>query len=189
MIKLVFLLEERSAKVFLDSFLPRFLSDGVSFQCVPHEGKQDLEKSIPRKIRGWREPNTYFVVLRDQDAGDCRKIKERLTGLCAQAGRIDTLIRIVCRELESWYLGDLNAVETALGKKSLSSLQKAAKYRNPDALMNPSQEIKKLVPEYQKISSSRLIGKTIDCNQSVSTSFRNFTKGLNTFVQKLKEAS
>ncbi len=186
MINLVFLLEERSAKAFLESFLPRFFSEKVIFQCIPHEGKQDLEKSIPRKIRAWRTPNTYFVVLRDQDAGDCLKIKERLQKLCVKAGRADVLVRIACKELESWYLGDLNAVEKALGIRNLVKLQKKSKYRDPDSLVNPSQEIEKLVPEYQKIASSRRIGRTIDYNHCKSTSFKNFTRGLKFFTEKIK---
>jgi hypothetical protein len=55
---LVFLLEERSMQAFLAGFLPRILPDGVGFQLVPHEGKTDLERSIPRKLRGWRTPET-----------------------------------------------------------------------------------------------------------------------------------
>lgn len=47
MSRIVFLLEERSMKTLLDGLLPRFLP-GISFLCIPHEGKQDLEKSIPR---------------------------------------------------------------------------------------------------------------------------------------------
>ena len=33
--------------VLLDGLLPR-LYPGLPFQCIPHEGKSDLEKSIPR---------------------------------------------------------------------------------------------------------------------------------------------
>ena len=60
--KLVFLLEERSMKALLDGLLPRFLPD-LKFQCVPHEGKHDLEKSIPRKLRAWQEPGVRFVIM------------------------------------------------------------------------------------------------------------------------------
>lgn len=186
----MFLLEETSAKAFLESFLPRFLQDdNISYLCIPHEGKQDLEKSIPRKIRAWRTPNTYFIVLRDQDANDCKKIKNGLTKICKDAGRSDTLIRIACRELESWYIGDLNAVERALARTNLSKLQNKAKYRNPDSLMNPSQEILKLVPEYQKISSSRLIGKFINYDTCASTSFQNFKRGLVSSILKWKTSN
>ncbi len=50
-----FLLEERSMKVLLEELLPRSFPD-VRFLCLAHEGKQHLEKSVPRKLRGWREP-------------------------------------------------------------------------------------------------------------------------------------
>lgn len=48
---LVFLLEELSMKVFLEGLLPRVLPEHIGVQLIPHEGKSDLEKSIPRKLR------------------------------------------------------------------------------------------------------------------------------------------
>jgi hypothetical protein len=80
MSRIVFLTEEYSMKVLLDGLLPR-LAPGLRFLCVPHEGKQDLEKSIPKKLRAWREPGVRFVVLRDNDGGDCRGLKDRLAAL------------------------------------------------------------------------------------------------------------
>jgi len=50
---LVFLPEERSMKTFLEALLPRLFPD-LAFFCIAHEGKSDLEKSIPRKLKGWR---------------------------------------------------------------------------------------------------------------------------------------
>ena len=47
MSRVVFLLEEYSMKALLDALLPRLFPD-LRFLCVPHEGKGDLEKSIPR---------------------------------------------------------------------------------------------------------------------------------------------
>jgi len=87
----------------------------VDWQLVPHEGKTDLIRSIPRKLRAWREPGVRFVVVHDQDQADCLQLKGTLTELCRDAGRSDTLVRIACRELEAWYLGDLAAVEAGLG--------------------------------------------------------------------------
>ena len=58
-------------RVLLDSLLPR-LFPGLSFLCVPHEGKTDPERSIPRKLRRWREPGVLrFAVVRDNDGGNC----------------------------------------------------------------------------------------------------------------------
>ena len=55
--------------ILLDQMLPRFFPE-LRFQCVPHDGKRDLMKSIPRKLRGWREPGVRFVVVQDQDQDD-----------------------------------------------------------------------------------------------------------------------
>ena len=97
--RLVFLLEEQSMKVLLDNLLPRCFPD-LKFLCVPHEGREDLERSIPRKLRAWKTPGNRFVILRDTDSEDCRVIKDRIRGQCEVAGRKDTVVRLVCRELE-----------------------------------------------------------------------------------------
>lgn len=44
--RVVFLLEEYSMKVLLDGLLPRLFPD-LLFQCVPHDGKGDLETVSP----------------------------------------------------------------------------------------------------------------------------------------------
>ena len=46
MSRVVFLLEERSMKALLDVLVPRIVP-GLPFLCVPHEGKDDLEKARP----------------------------------------------------------------------------------------------------------------------------------------------
>lgn len=84
MSRVVFLLEEPSMKVLLDGLLPR-LFPGLPFWCIAHEGKSDLELSIPRKLRAWREPGVRFVVIRDNDGGDCRGLKAALRGCAKQA--------------------------------------------------------------------------------------------------------
>ncbi|MCY4285477.1 MAG: DUF4276 family protein [Thiotrichales bacterium] len=81
-----------------------------TFQCIPHEGKRDLVRSIPRKLRAWREPDVRFVVMRDQDGEGCHEVKSRLVAICRNAGRSDVLVRVVCRELEAWYLGEPEAL-------------------------------------------------------------------------------
>ena len=107
---LVFLLEEPSAQDALEGILPRILPDDIDVQYLVFEGKQDLERRMGRRMRAWLHPDTRFIVLRDQDSGDCRTIKSNLARLCREAGKPDTLVRIACRELESWFVGDLAAI-------------------------------------------------------------------------------
>ncbi|MDR1306402.1 MAG: DUF4276 family protein, partial [Treponema sp.] len=112
MTKIVFLLEEPSAKEVLLVLLPQIIPlEKVAFQCLPHEGKSALQKSIPRKIRAWNEPDVHFVILHDQDSADCVALKKELCKLAENDNHPDTLVRIACSELESWFLGDLSAVE------------------------------------------------------------------------------
>ncbi|MBI5244422.1 MAG: DUF4276 family protein [Elusimicrobia bacterium] len=170
MSRLVFLLEERSMKVFLGALLPR-LFPGLPFLCVPHEGKQDLEKSVPRKLRAWREPGARFIVLRDNDGADCRALKNRLSRLCRKAGRSDALVRIACQELEAWYLGEPDALAEAFGDETLRGIGAQAIYREPDAVPQPSAELEKLVPEFQKISGARRIAAHLSKERNTSRSF------------------
>ncbi len=180
---LVFLLEELSMKAFLEGFLPRILPPDVHVRLVPHEGKSDLEKSIPRKLRAWRTPNTQFVVVRDQDAGDCVRIADHLRALCADAGRADTLVRIACRELEAWFLGDLQAVADAFELPRLASLQSQKKYRQPDSIGSPSRELAALVPGYGKVAGARRLGPALDVERCCSPSLAAFVRGVQRTAQ------
>jgi hypothetical protein len=182
--KLVFMLEEPSMKEVLESILPRLLPDHVDYLCIPHQGKSDLEKSIPIKLRAWREPNVHFVIMRDQDASDCRALKQQLALVCFQAGRSDCLVRIVCRELESWFLADLKAVELGTCVSGIATKQNKIQFRNPDANSSPSRALKKLIPGYQKISGARAIAPHLDLGNTRSRSFAAFVEGVTALVAK-----
>lgn len=71
MITLVFFLEEPSAEEMLKGILPKILPDYVVARFIVFQGKQDLEKQLVRRLKLWRAPNSLFLVLRDQDSGDC----------------------------------------------------------------------------------------------------------------------
>ncbi|WP_285906056.1 DUF4276 family protein [Pseudodesulfovibrio pelocollis] len=179
MITLVFFLEEPSAKEMLSSLLPRILPEGVSLEFRVFNGKQDLDKNLTPKLRGWLRPNCVFVVMRDQDLGDCKAIKSKLARLCLDAGRNDVLIRIACRELESFYLGDLHAVEKGLGLKGIGKRQRQAKFRNPDKLQHPSEELDRLTDNrYAKMSGSRAIAPYLDPETNLSSSFKVLVSGI-----------
>ena len=141
MMTLVFFLEELSAKEMLSGILPKILPDNIQPRFVVFEGKQDLEKQLVRRLRLWRIPNCQLFVLRDQDSGDCRLIKRNLLEKCNKANKPNTVVRVACHELESFYLGDLRAVDKGLKLGTLSKLQNKRKYREPDSLSNPAQEL------------------------------------------------
>ncbi|MEI6262567.1 MAG: DUF4276 family protein [Deltaproteobacteria bacterium] len=183
--KVIFLLEELSMKAFLEGYLTRLMPD-LDFLCIQHEGKQDLEKSIPRKFRAW--PGAVFVVLRDNDGADCRAIKARLKRLSEKNGQADVLIRIACQELESWYLGVPETIAEVYSRPKLAELGRKAKYRNPDHLGSPSAELAKLVPEFRKMDGARRMGMSMPLVESEnrSRSFRIFVEGLSRMIPNAK---
>ena len=180
--QLVFLLEEESMKALLDILLLQLLPPD-RFLCIPHEGKQDLEKSIPRKLRAWQTTDAVFVIVRDKDRADCTDVKKRLMDLCVQAGRGDSLIRIACHELEAWFLGDLSAVEQAFGIKKLSAQQQKSKFKDPDKLANASEELEKLVKGYRKVSGARKIAPHMKLHRNYSHSFNCFISGVRRLIE------
>lgn len=181
--QLVFFLEEPSAREMLKGLLPKFLPEEICARFVVFEGKQDLEKRLPKRLRAWRQPDSLFLVLRDQDRGNCIDIKSNLAAKCADAGYPRTMVRIACHELETFYLGDLQAVAASIGPKSLAKMQNKAKYRNPDRLSNPALELKKIAPSYQKLSGSRDIGPHLDLVTNRSHSFSNLVSGINRLIE------
>lgn len=181
MTQLVFLVEEASMAELLGGILPRMIPESVAFRCIPHEGKSDLEKSIPRKLKAWKNPEVSFVIVRDNDQGDCRSLKSRLQDLCAAGRRPESLVRIVCQHLEAWYLGDLAAVEKAYGRNDLRRLQEKSMYRDPDRQGSAKEVLRRLVPEYQQMAGARLIGEYLDVSANgpnQSKSFQVFLSGV-----------
>lgn len=185
--ELVFFLEEESAKVMLVGVLAKIIKQTLPVRYVVFEGKQDLEKQIIKKLRGYNNREAFFIILRDQDSADCISVKNELKQKCITAGKPDAIVRIACRELESWYLSDLTAVEKAYSKKGISEIQAQKKYRNPDHLGSPSRELKKIVPEYQKIEGSRLISNFLDINNSRSTSFYHLIESIKKIAAQIGE--
>lgn len=189
--QLVLFLEEASAKAALEGLLPRLLPEELLVHYIVFEGKSDLEKQIVRKLRGWIHPDeTAFIILRDQDSGDCHKIKRDLREKCIAAGKPSTIVRIACRELESWYFGELQAVENALGVPNLKRYAKSSKYRIPDEIKKPSNELVEITGrKYQKIAGSRKIGKclSIEAKENTSESYSHFIKGLNNALASLNK--
>ena len=174
----VFLVEELSMADFLNELLPRLFPD-LEFRCVPHEGKTDLEGSLVRTLRSWRTPGVRFVVMRDQNGGDCHSVKAKLNDLCAQGRRPDSLVRVVCRELEAWYIGDEGALAAAFpaAANRIGQGLRKRRFRNPDEVTQPAKALSDLIPHFQKQSGARSLGRHLS-QQNRSRSYRVFLAGV-----------
>lgn len=190
--RLIFLLEEPSMKSLLEGLLPRIFPGMVlaqHFQCITHQGKSDLDTSIPRKLKSWKFPGDRFVILRDNDNADCVNLKARFVRLCNESGRPDTLIRLVCQELEGWYIGDLEALAEAFATPRLDSPALQKRFADPDAWQKPSHELARLIPEFQKGSAARLMAECLEEKRNVSRSFQAFIGGIRRLANEMGYAA
>lgn len=181
------LVEEPSMKVFLSAVLPKILPEGfgLNINCFvrPHQGKNDLKKSIPKKVRALShyQIESKVVILIDQDSSDCKTLKSEIVDLCQSAGNCPALVRIVCRELEAWYLGDMQAIGLAFPAFNPARHQGKQKFRNPDAC-NAADELRKIIPGFGKMAAARTIPEHMTLESNRSQSFNQFLTGLIAFL-------
>jgi hypothetical protein len=183
---LVFCLEELSARAMLEALMPRMINPKIApeIEYLTFKGKQHLHKNLLNKMSSWHKPNSFFIVLQDQDSNDCKTLKQALNQLCKQSGKSYT-IRIACHELESYFLGDLAAVAKAFKMPSLEKQQTKSKYRNPDALGNASEELEKITQkQYRKVAGARAIAQHLNLapEHNTSTSFHHLLRSIRSAI-------
>ena len=145
-------------------------SEGV-LTIIDHEGVGDLIASLPRKLRAWRDQTAHFLIIRDNDRGACIQRKKQLQDIVDAAGKTERAkIRIVCQELESWFIGDTHALE-ALGVVRPGKRPRVLR-GDPDMVPHPKRALRELMPTYQPISGSKAIAPHLDIVANRSASFR-----------------
>jgi hypothetical protein len=172
MVELEVLVEEESAAEAVRVILARLLADDqVRFNVRKFQGKPDLLKKLPDRLRGYaraceKGQDIRVAVLVDRDTDDCSELKGRLdriaadTGLAPRAhagasGQFRVLNRIAVRELESWYFGDWPAVRKAF-PKAPEEAPKRFRYGSPDiAHGKPSEAFEKIL----RTSGVRVVSK------------------------------
>ena len=137
----------------INVILPRLIGDSKNhtWQTHPHQGKGHLLKKLPMELRAYGKFMPWdwrIVIVLDQDKDDCKQLKQQLTQWVDEAGVNDqTAVRIAVAELESWFLGDTQALETVFPKLSRSKLGGKARYRNPDDRPDPSDDLDRELKE------------------------------------------
>lgn len=182
---IVIMTEESSMEVTLGILIRAQYPDlieGLHWWVLKFNGKSDLEKNIPRKMRHWNLGNPLFVILRDNDGGECKVLKGRLADLADETAK-PYKIRVVCQELESWFLGDNRAVTRSYSGCRFSN--ETAKYRDPDRLTNASEELAKLTGDFSKVQRAALIAPHLKPALNQSRSFQLFFKTLEQTLGKI----
>ena len=194
-----FLVEEQSMEVALNTLVPRIVGEVPSFNVRVFQGKQDLLKELPNRLRGYRQwlPHDWrIVVLIDEDREDCHVLKERLEGIARDAGfvtrtsaspgqRFYVVNRIVIEELEAWFLGDVDAVLGAFPRVP-RTFHRRRGLREPDAIAGGTCEaLERLLKRagyyaggMPKIEAARRISACMDPQRNRSRSFCLFRETL-----------
>lgn len=188
---------------FKDPFIARYVSDGTikmfAYLVLLHDPKPfpllaveepenqlypELMIELIEEFRAYAERGgQVFVSTHSPDFLNGARLEEifwlvKRDGFTqVRRASDDTLVRIVCQELEAWYFGDLDAVASVLGEPSLRDLSAKAAYRNPDAIAKPSRELIKLCPAFQKIDGARRMADRLSYTRNRSASFRALVEG------------
>lgn len=184
------LVEEPSMKNLLEIILPKILPEGylLNENCFirPHQGKSDLKKSIPRKVRAYQylHQPVKLIVIQDQDSNDCLILKRNIVELITENdASLPYLVRVACRELENWYLGDMNAIQQVYPSFKAKKHQNKTKYRIPDNVFG-SAEMDKLVKEFSKGRASKTIPHHMRIEGNRSPSFNHLISGIQRFLEQ-----
>lgn len=169
---IVIFTEEESMNAALEEVMARHfpqLIKGLDWFLIDFNGKTALEKGFPSRMKKWNYGAPLFVILRDNDGSDCKVLKGRLADLATPIGK-PFKVRVVCQELESWFLGDNQAVAAAYPACRFSN--NTAKYRDPDKMTNASQELGELTGDFSKVGRASMIAPHLDPSRNVSRSFQ-----------------
>ena len=200
---LEFLLEEPSAKAALEILVPRIVGRSATYRFHAFQGKQDLLRNLPSRLRGyrrWLPSDWYLVVLLDRDRDNCQELKSYLEQIASEAGfqtvtsagkneTFRVINRIAVEELESWFFGDVRALASAFPRVP-DELGRKTKYRNPDAIRGGTWEtLEKVLQKagyyrtgLPKIEAARRIAQHMDPDRNSSTSFNTFVRGLRALI-------
>lgn len=150
-------------------------------KIIAHEGKGDLKRSFPRKVRAWNAGmTTRFVICMDNDTANCTVLKNELRALLPPNPSHEFKIRLVMNELEAWYLGDMDALELAgyIPKDSAVKNQKKKSFRVPENMVNAKREFLKLVKTQGQITLARSIAPHLNLQNDRCKSFKHFVEAL-----------
>ncbi len=185
-------------EAFLQSLLPRLLPHDRTFQVHPFQGKSDLLGKLEARLRGyanWLPENYRIVVVVDRDEEDCRRLKQRLEQISADAGlrsrtatgddRWQVVNRIAIEELEAWYFGDWQAVRVVYSRVSANVPDRQG-FRDPDAIAGGTWEaFERILQRHRyfstglrKVEVARALGGVIEPERSTSRSFAVFCQAI-----------
>jgi hypothetical protein len=172
---IIIFVEEPSAYEIVQALAVKLdLRDRVTI--LKHQGAGDMERSYASKIANDPFQNSKFLILRDADNKNCTALKRSLMEKVPRGSRGRALIRIVCQELEAWYLAQPEALAAAGALER--PIPRARLNANVDAIVDPKRLFLRHAHNKGQIEHARRIGPELDVASTKSASFKSFVSGL-----------
>ena len=182
-------------EAFLRVVLPRLLPAGRTFAIHVFQGKRDLLKKLPGRLRGyrhWLPADWRLIVMVDRDDDNCLELKARLETSAQEAELLSprtkspnrpwqVVNRVVIEELEAWYFGDWQSVCAAYPRVK-PTIPRRTRYRDPDAIPGGTWEAFERVLQrsgyfktgLRKVEAAQTIAAHFDPDRNRSRSFAVF---------------
>lgn len=202
------LVEEPSCEGALSVLLP-LMAPGATFEVRVFNGKPDLLRKLPQRLPGYAQMIKTFdlkvIVLLDRDQEDCHDLKAVLEAHMSRAGlttlrsgragqKARACTRIVCEELEAWFLGDVPALRAAYPRIP-ATLENQQRFRDPDAIRGGTAEaLEHLLAVHgygatlAKIATARAVAPHMNIEANRSASFRAFRDGIRRLTSDQRDA-
>ena len=162
---------------------------------------QIAENRIKIYAERWkRDKNFRVILLCDRDAKDCEVLKNHFED-CAkrydlptisnpnsETGEFAMVTVIVIEELESWFLGDMEAVTSAYEKIPKEQCQIFNRIA-PDSISDPKQELHNLFKKYGYYKDYLIQQEIIEKIAPKMTPSDNRSQSFQYFYKKLHEAT
>ncbi|MEQ8966143.1 MAG: DUF4276 family protein [Azospirillaceae bacterium] len=196
------LVEEPSAEIALGKIMPKIVDGRARFEIRNLESKFKLLGKLKDRLLAYRDridkgENLDILVFVDRDSDDCEELMRKMERLARDAGlRTKTasggedfrvVNRIVIEELESWFLGDPDALRAAFPKLPALNPRKDP-FRNPDN-GGSWETLDRLLRKhgvygsrYPKIEGAQRIAPHLDPERNRSASFRAFRQGVESLL-------
>jgi len=180
--KVVFILEELSMKRMLENLLPR-MNLRFEIELFACNGKVNFKERMHIILEKYYDQNAFFIIMRDKDNDNCIELKNKLRDKIKDIGR-PFRVRIVCRELESWYLAQPDAIKKAFTDADLkpSKTNKGKVFKEPEKY--GAKEFMDYINQKQitKVKWAEQMGTKLEPDSSQSHSFH-------VFIQTLRDLS
>ncbi len=198
MMRLELIVEEPSMEEALRHLLPRIVHGRADWKLINMRSKDRLLKRLPDRLRAYAAriksgEDLKIIVLVDRDSDDCHELKRKLEQMARNAGLPtkscpddDGVFRVMNRiavvELESWFMGDTEALRKTFGK--LRGARFPSSFTNPDN-GGTWERLHRFLKQhgiyrssYPKIEAARKIAPHLDPAHNLSRSFRVFCSGI-----------